>query len=340
MSLTGSTTSAKIWNYLYSKIGNAYGVAGLMGNLYAESGLSSNNLQNSYEKSLGYTDETYTAAVDNGTYTNFASDSAGYGLAQWTYSARKKNMLAYHQSQNASIGDLETQLEFLVKELKESYTSVWNVLKSASSVKEASTKVLTGYEKPANQGTSVQNTRANYGQQYYDKYAGTTTTTTTTATTTTSSSSSGSSGYTAGTKVTLKNAALYASATSSTKAATKSGTYYLWDSTVTNSRIRITNSKGNVGKSGKVTGWVNTSAISSSTSSSSSSSITAGMKLTLKKCPLYVSSTAATKANTVTGTYYLYSTAKTNGRYMITNKKSNVGKSGQVTGWIDKSYVE
>ena len=53
-----------------------------MGNLYAESGLVPANLQNTYEKKLGYTDATYTAAVDSGAYTSFAKDGAGYGLAQ------------------------------------------------------------------------------------------------------------------------------------------------------------------------------------------------------------------------------------------------------------------
>ena len=41
------------------------GVAGLMGNLYAESGLNPQNLQNTYEKRLGFTDASYTAAVDS-----------------------------------------------------------------------------------------------------------------------------------------------------------------------------------------------------------------------------------------------------------------------------------
>lgn len=68
---------------------------------------------------LGYNDATYTAAVDNGTYTNFVKDSAGYGLAQWTYWSRKQAMLAFHQSKNKSIGDLQTQLEFLIKELSD-----------------------------------------------------------------------------------------------------------------------------------------------------------------------------------------------------------------------------
>lgn len=38
-------------------------------------------MQRFYERKLGFTDETYTRAVDAGTYTNFANDRAGYGLA-------------------------------------------------------------------------------------------------------------------------------------------------------------------------------------------------------------------------------------------------------------------
>lgn len=95
MSLTGKTNEEKIWNFLKAKGLNDCGIAGLMGNLYAESGLRPNNLQNTYERKLGYTDESYTAAVDSGEYTNFAKDSAGYGLAQWTYHTRKAALLAF-----------------------------------------------------------------------------------------------------------------------------------------------------------------------------------------------------------------------------------------------------
>ena len=55
------------------------------------------------------------------------------------------------------------QLEFLVKELKESYATVYNALKTASSVLEASNPVLLKFERPANQSVSVQNLRASYG---------------------------------------------------------------------------------------------------------------------------------------------------------------------------------
>ena len=78
-------TSKQIWLFLKSHGLNDYGAAGLMGNLYAESGLNPQNLQNSYEKKLGYTDATYTAAVDSGAYSNFVRDSAGYGPVSYTH---------------------------------------------------------------------------------------------------------------------------------------------------------------------------------------------------------------------------------------------------------------
>jgi LysM repeat protein len=176
MGLTGSTNEEKIWNYLVGKGLSKHGAAGLMGNLYAESALNPQNLQNSYESKLGYTDSSYTAAVDSGSYSNFTKDSAGYGLAQWTYWSRKQNMLEFARAAGKSIGDLEMQLDFLFKELSESYKSVLAVLKAAATVKAASDSVLLNYERPADQSDTVKTKRASYGQTYYDKYAGTTTT--------------------------------------------------------------------------------------------------------------------------------------------------------------------
>ena len=138
-----------------------------MGNLYAESCLRPNNLQNTYETRLGHTDASYTAAVDSGSYTKFGTDSAGYGLAQWTYHTRKKALLAFAQSKKKSIGDLNMQLEFMYKELSESYKGVLADLKSAKTVLAASNSVLTKFDRAA-----VQSKRAEYGQKYYEKYAG------------------------------------------------------------------------------------------------------------------------------------------------------------------------
>lgn len=157
-----------IWEYLMKKIGNPYGVAGLMGNLQAESGLNPKNLQNSCEKRLGMTDDQYVQAVDNGTYKNFVNDSCGIGLAQWTYKTRKAALLDFKG--NKSIGDLEMQLDFLMKELSTSYKGVLESLKSAKSVREASDVVLTKFERPKDQSEAVKAKRASYGDVFYKKY--------------------------------------------------------------------------------------------------------------------------------------------------------------------------
>ena len=169
--LTGKTNEEKIWNYLTAAGLNACGTAGLMGNLYVESGLIPTNLQNTYEKKLGYTDAAYTAAVDSGAYDNFAKDSAGYGLAQWTYHTRKAALLAFAKAAGKSVGDLETQLAFLVKELRESFKLVHYVLVTATDVKTASNVVLLQFEKPADQSAAAKERRAGYGQIYYNRYA-------------------------------------------------------------------------------------------------------------------------------------------------------------------------
>lgn len=160
-----------IWEYLKAQGLTGAGAAGLMGNLYAESGLRPNNLQNSYEGKLGMADAEYTEMVDRGTYANFGNDRAGYGLAQWTYPSRKAALLAYAKAAGKSIGDLEMQLGFLMQELSTGYKTVLNVLRTTVSVREASDIVLLQFERPADQSEARRKQRAEYGQKYFDKYA-------------------------------------------------------------------------------------------------------------------------------------------------------------------------
>ena len=163
---------SRIWSVLLDLTGgNAFGAAGLMGNLFAESALNPRNLQQSFEKKLGYTDDSYTEAVDSGAYDNFAYDGAGYGLAQWTYWSRKDALLSWARDYMTSVGDLDTQLDFLIWELLTLYNDVLNALKSAKSVRAASDAVLTGYERPKDQSEKARTKRAEYGQRYYDTYA-------------------------------------------------------------------------------------------------------------------------------------------------------------------------
>ena len=164
--------SKLIWDRLYAAIQNPFGVAGVMGNFKAESNCRANNLQNSYEKSLGMTDEQYTAAVDSGTYTNFVHDSAGYGLYQATYWSIKESLLNYAKAQGKSIGDRDMQVDHFLKMMKEEYTAIWKVLTTAKTVREASDAVLLKFERPADQSEAVQVKRAGYGEEFLTKYAG------------------------------------------------------------------------------------------------------------------------------------------------------------------------
>lgn len=166
------TNAEYIWNWLWERIGNDYGTAGLMGNLCAESGLNPKNLQNSYESLLGMNDEEYTNAVDEGRYSEdrFVNDQAGYGLAQWTHPDRKRALFKFAVSFGRGISNLNMQLEFLWKEIS-TYKTVINTLFSAKSIREASDAVMLYYEVPADLSENNKETRAEYGRMYYDRYA-------------------------------------------------------------------------------------------------------------------------------------------------------------------------
>ncbi len=184
MALNGTSATEQIWNFFKINGLNDYGTAGLMGNLYAESGLNPKNLENLCEKRLKeagkvyYTDEAYTAAIDSGQINReeflhpLPGKQYGYGLAQWTSVGRKAGLYDLVKSKGVSIGDLETQLEFLMRELRTSYKTVLNKLKTAASVQEASDIVLKKFECPADQSGTVKAKRAGYSQKYFEEYAG------------------------------------------------------------------------------------------------------------------------------------------------------------------------
>ena len=167
VSLSGNEQT--IWNFLRSKGLTKAGTAGLMGNLYAESGLQSVIYENAYKKKLGYTDQGYVDAVNSGKYTNFVKDAVGFGLAQWTYHTRKQGLLNLCRGK---IGDLNCQLKYLVAELSSSFSYVLKTLKSNNDVRTCSDLVMVKFENPADQSTSKKNERYEYSKKYYDMFSG------------------------------------------------------------------------------------------------------------------------------------------------------------------------
>lgn len=190
MAIQKTQTSDKVWAFLTKAGFSNIGAAALMGNIYAESGMIANRVEILCLKRLkengygNYTDASYTAAVDNGSITKtrflnpLPNKQYGYGLCQWTSPGRKEKLYNLAKAQNKSIGDVDLQLEFLVTELQTSYKSVYNTLRTATSIKTASDKVLKDFEIPDDYN-KYSATRAGYSQEYYNLYNNTKTTTTT-----------------------------------------------------------------------------------------------------------------------------------------------------------------
>ncbi|OUM57291.1 hypothetical protein PIROE2DRAFT_17777 [Piromyces sp. E2] len=165
-----ATIHAKqIWDFLVDKIGNENGAAGLIGNLYAQSRLIPSDLELIYERSLGLNSKQYTKAVNNGSYKEFDSDRAGYGLAHWNTKYQKKRLLEYAQDSEKSISDLNMQLEFLWKEINEDYKKVAHILQDKNvSIQEASNAVVLNYKTPLDRSQYVLTKRSNYGKMFKD----------------------------------------------------------------------------------------------------------------------------------------------------------------------------
>ena len=163
------TNEVLTWRYLLDKGLTPYGAAGLMGNLYVESGFKPNNLENYGNKLLKMSDEEYTKQVQNGTYTKFVDDGLGYGLAQWTWWSRKEGLLKASKETKLPIDSLKLQLDYLYLELSTGYGNVLNVLKRARNVQEPTELVMKKFERPLDQSDNAVKNRINYSMDIYKR---------------------------------------------------------------------------------------------------------------------------------------------------------------------------
>lgn len=167
-------THKEIFDFFVKNGCTEEGIAGLMGNLMNESGIRADNLQNTFEKKLGMTDRQYADALNSRAYTReqFCRDGAGWGIAQWTFYNRKQNLWDYAESTNQAMDSMKMQVEFLLKELKSYYQSVWRVLTTSHNIRECSDIVLTQFEKPKNQSEAVKQIRYDYAVAIYKECKG------------------------------------------------------------------------------------------------------------------------------------------------------------------------
>lgn len=143
----------------------AEGACGLMGNMMAESSMKADIAQRSM---TALTDRQYTAAADAGTI-DFAHDSVGYGLCQWTYWSRKQGLFSFAAASGVSVGDEDMQVQFCVKELRELFPNVWVVLTGSHDLYECARIVCLQYERPAVNNVDA---RYSFAVDFFEQLAG------------------------------------------------------------------------------------------------------------------------------------------------------------------------
>ena len=144
------------------------GAAGMTANIMAESAGNPRNV----EDRSGINDDYYTESVDNGTYTGFVDDRFGYGLVQLTLPSRKRSYYDYAKGHGKSVGDADTQFQFIGREMRSDYPYVWNLLTSTDDPYKAGYEVCKRYEIPADTERQAQY-RGNQARQIYQRCAGT-----------------------------------------------------------------------------------------------------------------------------------------------------------------------
>lgn len=122
--LIGATVEEQCWNYLTKNVGlSEIAAAGAMGNLMAECGFQTGNLENWVNALMNCSDEQFTAACDTGiysygqflddryTYPNGNGSQWGYGLIGFTSRSAKAVLWANTVAMGRSLSDLKGQLD-------------------------------------------------------------------------------------------------------------------------------------------------------------------------------------------------------------------------------------
>ena len=99
----GKGEGSHIWDYLKEKGLSSNAIAGIMGNMQAESSLEPNIIEGG-----GHADEITVGGP-------------GYGLCQWTSQDRQQRLVNLAQSRGTSTSDTDTQLDFMLSEIDKGY---------------------------------------------------------------------------------------------------------------------------------------------------------------------------------------------------------------------------
>ena len=134
------------------------GALGMLGNWECESNCEPYRVQGDYQASRAIS-KTYVDAITSGRMSEeqFARDGKGFGLAQWTYPQRKRNLYDFALGCMKPIDSCSMQVDFAMWELQNEYSGLLSYLKTAEAIWDCTDRICREYERPA-----VNNVQARY----------------------------------------------------------------------------------------------------------------------------------------------------------------------------------
>ena len=160
------SVEGRVWNYFVSKLGNPYGAAAVLANMYVESLCTPQRVSGDLSADAA-SSIAYTQNVDDGfiTRSSFVHDGNGYGLCQWQ-SERKGALYDFAIERFKSVGDDSLQCEFLMLDLESGYEALLEYLKGATDPRAAAREFCYVYEQASESGS-----RADFADAYLERFA-------------------------------------------------------------------------------------------------------------------------------------------------------------------------
>lgn len=161
-----------IWNYFVEQFDNPYTAAAILGCIDSESSCEPTRVEGDFTSQF-YFSQDYTDSIDNGSVSREAfikylprdKCGHGYGLCQWT-SERKGYLYDLAMENGTSVGDLLTQCEFIMQEIRNDYPELLEYLVNAEDELSATLEFSNVYLQ-----TLVHGGRTTLASEYLDKYA-------------------------------------------------------------------------------------------------------------------------------------------------------------------------
>ena len=167
-----TSNAGVIWNYFVEQFDNPYTAAAILGCIDSESSCEPTRVEGDFTSQF-YFSQDYTDSIDNGSVSREAfikylprdKCGHGYGLCQWT-GERKGYLYDLAMENGTSVGDLLTQCEFIMQELRNDYPELLEYLVNAEDELSATLEFSNVYLQ-----TLVHGGRTTLASEYLDKYA-------------------------------------------------------------------------------------------------------------------------------------------------------------------------